>query len=91
MSGLIFRICSKTCMAIATSIDALIVGVSFALYDLNLIITVIVIGSVTFIASMLGILFGKKAVGFLGKKMEILGGLILFLIGLKVLLEHIVA
>jgi Predicted membrane protein len=78
-------------MAIATSIDALIVGVSFALYDLNLIITVIVIGSVTFIASMLGILFGKKAVGFLGKKMEILGGLILFLIGLKVLLEHIVA
>lgn len=78
-------------MAIATSIDALIVGVSFALYDLNLAVTVITIGSVTFFAAMLGILLGKKAVGVWGNKMEILGGLILFIIGLKILLEHIIA
>ncbi|HUX53954.1 MAG TPA: manganese efflux pump MntP family protein [Williamwhitmania sp.] len=78
-------------MAVATSIDALIVGVSFAIYNLNLSVTVITIGSVTFVASMLGILLGKKAVGVLGNRMEILGGLILFIIGLKILLEHVIA
>ncbi len=78
-------------MAFATSIDALIVGISFALYDMNLYITVLTIGSITFLASMLGILLGKKAVGILGNRMEILGGLILIIIGLKILLEHVIA
>jgi manganese efflux pump family protein len=76
-------------MAIATSIDALIVGLSFAFFELNIFLTVFIIGSVTFIVSMLGILFGKKAGAHLGQRMEIIGGLILFAIGLKILIGHL--
>jgi len=75
-------------MAIATSIDALIVGLSFAFFELNIYFTVILIGAVTFFVSMLGILFGKKAGARLGKRMEVVGGLILIAIGLKILIEH---
>lgn len=75
-------------MAIATSIDALVVGLSFAFFEVNIFITVFLIGLVTFIVSMLGILFGKKAGAQLGKRMEIVGGLILIVIGLKILIEH---
>ena len=76
-------------MAIATSIDALVVGVSFAFLEMNIYWSVFVIGAVTFIVSMIGILFGKQAGGWFGKKMEIIGGLILIGIGVKILLEHI--
>jgi len=80
-------------MSLATSIDALIVGVSFAFIQkpdtTAIILPVIIIGGVTFIVSMLGILFGKKAGIRLGKRMEMLGGFILIAIGLKILLEHL--
>ena len=76
-------------MSIATSIDALIVGLSFAFFETNIYASIIIIGIVTFIAAMLGILFGKKAGNRLGKKMEILGGIILIIIGFKILLEHL--
>lgn len=75
-------------MAIATSIDALAVGISFAIVKVNMILAVITIGSVTFIASMLGILFGKKTGSHLGQRMEIIGGLILIAIGVKIVIEH---
>ena len=76
-------------MAIATSIDALVVGISFSIIDVPIILSILIIGSVTFIVSMLGILFGKKTAGALGKKMEIFGGLILIGIGVKILIQHI--
>lgn len=76
-------------MSLATSIDALIVGLSFAFLKTNIYASIIIIGIVTFIASMLGILFGKKAGAHFGKKMEILGGIILIVIALKILLEHL--
>ena len=76
-------------MAIATSIDALVVGVSFAFLQMNIIWSAIVIGAITFIVAMLGMLFGKKVGNRLGKKMEIIGGLMLIAIGLKILLEHV--
>ncbi|MBK6965565.1 MAG: manganese efflux pump [Bacteroidales bacterium] len=80
-------------MSLATSIDALIVGVSFAFLQTpdttTILLPVIIIGSVTFIMSMLGILFGKKAGAKLGKRMEMLGGLILIGIGVKILAEHL--
>jgi manganese efflux pump family protein len=76
-------------MAIATSIDALIVGVSFAFIHMNIYMSVIIIGSVTFIVAMLGMLFGKKVGGRSGKKMEIFGGIILIGIGLKILISHL--
>lgn len=80
-------------MSLATSIDALIVGVTFALSyeNLNLYLSTFIIGFTTFFFSMLGILFGKKTGMRFGQKMEILGGVILFLIGLKILIEHLLA
>ncbi|MDP4290809.1 MAG: manganese efflux pump MntP family protein [Bacteroidota bacterium] len=76
-------------MSLATSIDALIVGFSFAFINTNIYISILIIGTVTFISAMLGILFGKKAGILFGKKMEILGGLILIVIGFKILFEHL--
>ena len=76
-------------MSIATSIDALVVGVSFALIEINLYWSIFIIGVVTFLVAMIGMLFGKKVGGKLGKRMEIIGGLILIGIGIKILLEHL--
>lgn len=85
-------------MSVATSIDALIVGMTLALIDfsgtyfwLSILIPVVIIGSVTFIMSMLGILFGKKVGIRFGKKMEMIGGIVLFLIGARILIEHLLA
>ncbi|MCH5199777.1 MAG: manganese efflux pump [Oscillospiraceae bacterium] len=76
--------------AIATSIDALIVGVSFAaLPDVNIWTAVLLIGAVTFAISLIGVFSGKKFGQLLGSKAEIFGGVILVGIGLKVFIEHI--
>ena len=75
--------------AVATSIDALIVGVSFAaLPDVNIWIAVSLIGVITFSLSMVGVFAGKKFGELLGSKAEVLGGLILVGIGIKVFVEH---
>lgn len=76
-------------LSLATSIDALAVGFSFATLLNKIVIAVVVIGSVTFIASMLGILLGKKTGPKINRYAEITGGLILIFIGLKILIEHI--
>lgn len=78
-------------MAIATSIDALIVGFSFALLNYKILISVGIIGAVTYIVAMLGMLFGKKIGARMGRRMEVLGGVMLILIGLKILIEHLSA
>jgi manganese efflux pump family protein len=78
-------------LAVATSIDALMVGLSFAFLQTSILLPVAVIGVVTFTLSFGGFYFGC----FLGKKfghrIEIIGGLILILIGLRILLEHLFA
>lgn len=75
--------------AVATSIDALIVGVSFAaLPDVNIWAAVSLIGVTTFVISLLGVFFGKKFGQLLGSKAEVFGGLILVGIGIKVFVEH---
>jgi len=76
-------------MAIATSIDALIVGVSFAFIDINIVLAVVIIGVLTFLVSMSGMFAGKKAGNYFGKKVEFIGGLVLIAIGAKILLEHL--
>lgn len=83
-------------MSVATSIDALIVGMSLAFVQKsetsvwrNILVPVIIIGIVTFIVSMLGILFGKKMGNRLGKRMEMIGGLVLLFIGIRILAEHL--
>ncbi len=75
--------------AIATSIDALIVGVSFAaLPNVNIWAAVTLIGITTFSISLVGVFFGKKFGQLLGSRAEIFGGIILVGIGLKVFIEH---
>jgi putative Mn2+ efflux pump MntP len=76
-------------MSIATSIDAFVVGISFGFLKINIWLSVMIIGIVTFIISMLGILFGKNTGDRLGKWAEIAGGLILAGIGTKILIEHL--
>ena len=75
-------------IALGTSIDAFAVWISFALLDVMIWKSGILIGVVTFIASMTAIRIGKSAGERLGNKVEIIGGLILIAIGLKIFLEH---
>lgn len=77
-------------LSIATSIDALVVGFSYALAETEKIFGgAVIIGGVTFFFSMLGIRIGKDVGGRFGSKVEILGGLILIGIGTKILFEHL--
>lgn len=76
-------------LAIATSIDALAVGVSFAFLKVNLLEAVLTIGCTTFILSFFCVLFGKKLGSLFEKYAEFLGGGILILLGLKILIEHL--
>lgn len=76
-------------LAVATSIDALAAGISFALLKINILYTVSLIGVITFGVSMVGVFLGKQLCGFWGKKIEIAGGMILIGIGLKILIEHL--
>ncbi|MBE0674413.1 MAG: manganese efflux pump [Bacteroidales bacterium] len=78
-------------MAVGTSIDALAVGVSLAFLSLNIWLAGFLIGAVTFLASMTAIRIGKGAGKRLGPRVEIIGGVILILIGVKILLEHLLA
>ncbi len=76
-------------LAIATSIDALAVGVTLAFLKVNIVYAVFIIGATTFVLSSIavkiGSVFGKK----FKSKAQILGGVVLILIGLKILLEHL--
>ena len=75
-------------MAIGTSIDAFTVGISFGLLQAGIWFEALTIGLVTFLASMIAIRIGKAAGKMLGRTVEIIGGLLLFGIGIKILLEH---
>ncbi|MGQ1908150.1 manganese efflux pump MntP [Marinifilum sp. RC60d5] len=77
------------CISIATSIDALVVGFSMAIIAEQIWIPAIIIGSVTFIVSMTGLLLGKKVGSRLRQKSEFFGGFVLICIGLKILIEHL--
>lgn len=76
-------------MSVATSIDALAVGVSFAFLAVDIWLAIALIGVTTFVISFLGVLVGTKAGGRFRGKAELAGGVLLFLIGLKILLEHL--
>ena len=76
-------------MAIATSIDALAVGVGFAFLDVNIGAAVSFIGVITFLLSMVGVKVGSLFGAKYKSKAELVGGVILILLGLKILLEHL--
>lgn len=76
-------------LAIATSIDALAVGVSFAFLEVSILSSVIIIGAITFALCFIGVLVGKKCGELLKRNAELIGGIVLILIGIKILLEHL--
>ena len=76
-----------TLLAIATSIDAFAVGITYAVLKTDILIPVIMIGVVAFIFTIIGLYLGKKIGNYFGDKFEILGGVILILLGFKILLE----
>lgn len=76
-------------LAVATSIDALAVGITFAFLQVSILPSVSLIGVTTFLLSLLGVVIGNRFGIRFKKKAEILGGVVLCLIGLKILLEHL--
>ena len=76
-------------LAIATSIDALAVGITFAFLGTPIVQAVLIIGCTTFVLSIFGVAVGNFFGTKYKKKAEIAGGIILILIGLKILLEHL--
>lgn len=76
-------------LSVATSIDALAVGISFAFLNIYIATPVVVIGMVTFLLSFLGVFVGNHFGHFFETKIELIGGLILIGIGIKILVEHL--
>ncbi len=75
-------------LAIATSIDALAVGVGFAFLDISILFPVLIIGIITAVLSFAAFFAGNGLAKILGNKVEIAGGIILIGIGTKILIEH---
>ncbi len=76
-------------LSIATSIDALAVGLSFAFLKVNIGVASLTIGAVAFLVTMIGFVVGKRASKIIGKRAEALGGIILLAIAFRILLSHI--
>ncbi|MEG0767676.1 MAG: manganese efflux pump MntP family protein, partial [Clostridia bacterium] len=76
-------------LAVATSIDALAVGISLAMTQANIWISALVIGSVTFVICCAGVLLGKRLGQLFQRRAGLVGGLVLVAIGIKILVEHI--
>lgn len=79
---------SMILLGIATSLDALGIGVTFSFFQINIILAVFIIGLITFFLCFLGVLIGYKFGNKLQNRTQIIGGIILIIIGIKVLLEH---
>lgn len=77
-------------LAVATSIDALAVGISFSVIGRTAFQPALMIGLVTFIFCLIGFLSGKKLGILFGRGAQIIGGIVLIAIGLKILIEHMV-
>lgn len=75
-------------LAVATSIDAFAVGVSFAMLDVNIVAAVIFIGIVTFTLSAIGVKAGSVIGTKYNSKAQLAGGVVLILLGVKIVLEH---
>ena len=76
-------------LAIATSIDALAIGVTFAFLQVNIWTAILIIGVTTFVFSFVGVAIGNFFGSKYSKPASIIGGVILILIGTKILLEHL--
>ena len=80
---------SLVLLSTATSIDALAVGLSFAVLNVTIWYPSLIIGIITAALSLIGVLLGSRLGKKFGKRMEVIGGIVLIGIGLKILIEHI--
>lgn len=78
-------------LSIATSIDALAVGLTFAFFKINLVISISIIGIITFVLSFIGVKIGNRFGDRFKNKTGLLGGMVLIIIGLKILISHIIS
>jgi manganese efflux pump family protein len=85
----VIRIIPVFVLSVATSIDALAVGVTFGVLGTEILIPSLIIGIVAFLLSFAGVMLGERLEKLVGNKIEIAGGIILVLIGIKVLTEHL--
>lgn len=76
-------------LGLATSIDAAAIGVSLALLDVSIVQAVLIIGAITFIVAFLGVVLGQKIGSKFRKPAEIIGGLVLIGIGVRILVDHL--
>lgn len=76
-------------LAIATSIDAMATGVTFAVLEVKIIVPALIIGVITYIICFMGVMIGNRFGTKYKSKAEIAGGIVLVLFGLKILLEHL--
>ena len=76
-------------LAIATSIDALAIGITLAFLKVNIFIAILSIGIITFFMSFMGVWIGNKFGAKYEKKAQVFGGIILIFLGIKILLEHL--
>ncbi len=76
-------------LSVATSIDAFAIGFSLSVLKVSIMTPAIIIGVVTFLLSFAGVFIGNRFGHFLESKIEVAGGIILILIGLKILVEHL--
>lgn len=87
----------KTCLhfptllllSVATSLDALAIGISFSMLNMQILLPVVVIGGITFVNCLIGTQIGKRFGHLFEKQLEMVGGIVLILIGVKVLVEHL--
>ena len=85
----VFTVRLMLTQALATSIDALAVGVSFAVMKVHIFQAASVIAAVTFLCCLVGVFLGKKVGTLFSQKAEIFGGIVLICIGVKIFLEHV--
>lgn len=85
----LFNPCLLLVLSVATSIDALAAGLSLSLLGIQILTPAAVTGFVTFLLSLLGLLVGKRSRNILLGKVEVIGGLILICLGIKILIEHL--
>ena len=84
-----FTVSTMLILAVATSIDALAIGVTFAFLGVNIVVAIAVIGVTTFVLSVVGVAVGHAFGAHYEKGATIAGGIVLILIGCKILLEHL--
>lgn len=76
-------------LSVATSIDALAIGITLSFLQVSVTVAVVIIGMVTFVLSYLGVLIGTKFGHFFENKIEAVGGLVLVALGIKILIQHL--